>query len=226
MRHVVRRLRDDESGISLVETLVVMLLSALMMAAAGSMFVTVAKQTAAAEDVRRSTADASNIMNVVSTSVRASIQNPVKDAPPAAAIVEAGPRSLTIISYTDAGPRFETPLRLQYLVDSAGRMIENRWNPTVTGGYAVFPSMTTAPTASRVLGNVVVNSASEPLFRYFDVSGDAVLPGSTGRLSDTNRDRVVAVLFTVKVRADGSDEIVELHSRIGMPNLNLGADEE
>ena len=43
----------------------------------GTMFVTVAKQTVAAQGVRRSTADASNIMNVLSTTIRASIKNAV-----------------------------------------------------------------------------------------------------------------------------------------------------
>lgn len=219
---VLRRLRHEDSGVSLVESLVVMMLSALMMTVAGTMFVTISTQTAQATDIRRSTADASNIMNVVSTSVRASVKNAVaSSATPDPAVVAGTPTSLTIISYTDAGPSFETPLRLRYRVDSVGRMIEDRWNSSVVNGYAVFPSMSATPTATRVLGNVVVNTSSEPVFRYYNAAGTELSAAGSG-LSATNRAAVVEVLFVVKVRADGSDETVELHSRIGMPNMNFG----
>jgi hypothetical protein len=218
----LRRLRHEDSGVSLVESLVVMMLSALMMAIAGTMFMTVSSQTAAVEDIRRSTADASNIMNVVSTSVRASVKNAVaSSATPDPAVVAGTPTSLTVISYTDAGPSFETPLRLRYRIDASGRMIEDRWNSTVVNGYAVFPAMSATPTATRILGNVVVNTSSEPVFRYFNAGGAELSAGGTG-LNPTNRAAVAEVLFVVKVRAEGSDETVELHSRIGMPNMNLG----
>lgn len=222
MNAVLRRLRRDDSGVTLVETLVVMMLSALMMTIAGTMFMTVMTQTATAENIRRSTADASNIMNVVSTSVRASVKNAVaSSATPDPAVVQGTPTSLTIISYTDAGPSFETPLRLRYRVDAEGHMIEERWNPSIVGGYAVFPAMTATPTATRILGNVVVNTVGEPLFRYFNAAGAELSAGGTG-LSAESRAAVVEVLFVVKVRADRSDEVVELHNRIGMPNMDFG----
>ena len=222
MNALLRRLRHEDSGVTLVETLVVMMLSAIMMTIAGTMFVAVSMQTAAAEDIRRSTADASNIMNVVSTSVRASVKNAVaSSATPDPAVVAGTPTSLTIISYTDAGPSFETPLRLRYRIDSSGRMIEDRWNSTVVNGYAVFPAITTTPTATRILGNVVVNTSSEPVFRYYNAAG-LELSASGAGLNPTSRAAVVEVLFVVKVRAEGSEETVELHSRIGMPNMNFG----
>lgn len=218
---VLRRLRHEDSGISLVESLVVMMLSALMMTLAGSMFITVVRQTTTAEDIRRSTADASNIVNVVTTSVRASVKNAVStSATPDPAVVVGTPMTVTVITYTDAGPSFETPLRLRYRVDSAGRMIEDRWNPTIVSGYAVFPAMTATPSATRVLGNVVVNTSTDPLFRYFDASGAELSAAGTG-LSATSRAAVVEVLFVVRVRADGSNEVVELHNRIGMPNMDF-----
>jgi prepilin-type N-terminal cleavage/methylation domain-containing protein len=219
LRH---RVQHEDSGVSLIESLVVMMLSALMMTIAGTMFMTVSTQTAKAEDIRRSTADASNIMNVVSTSVRASVRNAVANsATPDPAVVVGTPTSVTVISYTDAGPSFETPLQLRYWVDAEGRMIEDRWNPSVVNGYTVFPDVSSTPTATRVLGNVVVNTSGEPIFRYFDAAGTELSASGTG-LSETSRAAVVEVLFVVRVRADGSDEVVELHNRIGMPNMNFG----
>lgn len=225
MMRALGRLRHDERGVTLVETLVVMVLSGILMSITAVFFVTVTKQTLQAEDIRRSTADASNIMNVVSTSIRAAVRNAVENSPnPDPAVVAASPTSITVITYTDAGPSFETPLRLRYQVDGAGRMIEERWNATKVHGYAVFPSMSTQPAATRILGNVVVNSSSEPLFRYFDSSGGSL--GGSGSLTSAQRNSVTAVRFTVKVRAEDSDEVVVLDNTVGMPNMDLGLTNE
>lgn len=224
MMRGLHRARRDESGVTLVETLVVMVLSGILMSITAVFFVTVTKQTMQAEDIRRSTADASNIMNVVSTSIRAAVRNAVESSPnPDPAVVAATPTTITIISYTDAGPSFETPLRLRYRVDSAGRMVEDRWDASLVHGYAVFPSMTTEPDATRILGNVVVNSSGEPLFRYYDTNGGQL--GGSGALTSTQRSNVTSVRFSVKVRADGSDEVVVLENTVGMPNMDLGLTE-
>jgi prepilin-type N-terminal cleavage/methylation domain-containing protein len=221
MMRTLVRLRSDDRGVTLVETLVVMVLSGILMSITAVFFVTVTKQTLQAEDIRRSTADASNIMNVVSTSIRAAVRNAVESSPnPDPAVVAASPTSITVITYTDAGPSFETPLRLRYSVDSEGRMIEERWNATLIHGYAVFPSMSTNPASTRILGNVVVNSSSEPLFRYFDAGGGQL--GGSGTLTSAQRNSVTSVRFTVKVRAEESREVVELDNTVGMPNMDLG----
>lgn len=215
-----RQLKRDDAGVTLVETLVVMVLSAILMSITGVFFVTVTKQTMMSEDIRRSTADASNIMNVVSTSIRAAVRNAVASSPnPDPAVVAANATSITIITYTDAGPSFETPLRLRYRVDSQGRMVEDRWDANVVNGYAVFPSMTVNPASTRILGNVVVNTSGEPLFRYYNTSGGPV--GGSGDLTATQRGTVTSVRFVVKVRADGSNEVVVLDNTVGMPNMDF-----
>lgn len=221
----IRRAREDDKGVTLIETLVVMVLSALLMTIAATFFVTVTKQTMASENIRASTADASNIVNVVSTSIRASIRNAKASSPnPDPAIVEGSATAVTIISYTDAGPSFELPVRLRYSVDAQGRMVEQRWLASEVGGYAVFPAMSVTPDAVRVLGNVVVNTSVEPLFRYYDVTGAPL--GAVTALNATERDAVTSVRFRVKVRAENSDQVVDLDNTIGMPNMNLGVLEE
>ncbi|WP_187264893.1 PilW family protein [Homoserinibacter sp. GY 40078] len=225
MSELVRVLRNgrmrDDAGITLVEALVVMVLSTLLMSITVTFFVNVSQHTIRAEGLRRSTADASNIMNVVSTSIRAAVRNAVATSPnPDPAIVAGSTTSVTVITYTDAGPSFETPLRLRYRVDGEGRMIEDQWQASVVNGYAVFPSMTTAPNSTRVLGNVVVNTSGEPLFRYYSVTGSQL--GTGGTLSSSERAAVTTVRFNVRVRASNSHEVVVLDNTIGMPNMNLG----
>ncbi|MCS0498626.1 prepilin-type N-terminal cleavage/methylation domain-containing protein [Protaetiibacter mangrovi] len=224
-----RRLRREEAGVTLVETLVVMILSALLMSITVGFFVSVTKQTLQSESIRRSTSDASNIMNVVSTAIRASVNNAVQSSTtPDPAVVAASATSLTVMTYTDAGVSgsvgnvFETPLRVRYRVDAQGRMLEDRWTATKNAqGYAVFPSMSTAPSSTRILGNVVVNASSDALFRYYNASGAQL--GTSGDLTLAQRTAVTSVRFVVKVQADNSTDVVELDNTIGMPNMDLAA---
>lgn len=218
----LKRLRErgHDAGVTLVEVLVVGLVSAIVMSMASAMFIVVAKQTIVAEDVRRSTADASNIMNVVSTTIRASIRNAVESTTvPDPAIVRGTAMELTVISYTDAGPSFETPLQLRYSITN-GQMIEERWLPSIVRGYAVFPSLNATPSSRRILGNVVVNAANEPLFRYYNAVGTELTPTASG-LTLVNREATATVRINVKVRAADSLEVVELINNVGMPNMNL-----
>jgi len=219
----IRRRLDaarNEDGISLIELMVASFLSLLILVAVCSMFIMVAKQTVISQGARLSTADASNIVNVVSTTIRASINNAVQGQDtPDPAIVSATPSALVIISYTDAGPSFQTPLQIRYQI-VGGRMTEDRWKPTVVSGYAVFPAVTTTPYQSRKLGDVVVNTAAEPLFRYFDATGAEQVPSASG-LSLTQRQATASVTFDVKVLAQNSQQVVEVQNNVGMPNMAL-----
>jgi hypothetical protein len=184
------------------------------------MFIVVAQQTVASQGTRLSTADASNIVNVVSTTIRASINNAVQGTDtPDPAIVSGTSSAVVVISYTDAGPSFETPLQIRYQI-VGGRMTEDRWQPSVVQGYAVFPAVITAPSQTRTLGNVVVNTALEPLFRYYDSAGTELVPGATG-LTLAQRQATTSVKFDVKVLANNSHEVVEVQNTVGMPNTAL-----
>lgn len=219
LKRLLDRSRRD-AGVTLAEVLVVGLVSAIVMSMAGAFFVIIAKQTVVAEDVRRSTADSSNIMNVLSTTIRASIRNAVESTTvPDPAIVKGTAMQLTVISYTDAGPSFETPLQLRYSI-SNGRLVEERWLPSVIRGYAVFPALTATPNSRRTLGNVVVNAANEPLFRYYNAAGTELIPTASG-LTLVDRESAAMVRINVKVRALDSLEVVELINNVGMPNMNL-----
>jgi hypothetical protein len=221
IRRLIERARRDD-GVTLAEVMVVGMVSGIVLAICGAFFVVVAKQTVVSEDVRRSTADASNIMNVVSTTIRASIRNSVESSTvPDPAIVKGTAMQLTVISYTDAGPSFETPLQLRYSINTEGQMIEERWKPSIVRGYAVFPALTTTATSRRVLGNVVVNAANEPLFRYYNAVGTELTPAATTGLTLTDRESAATVRVNVKVKAQDSQEVVELVNLVNMPNMNL-----
>lgn len=232
--------RGDE-GVSLIELMVVMMLSTILLGLVATLFVNVSVKTTQGVDVRSSTADASNIMNAVSTTVRGSVPidvAPNSDGslnPPLPAIKTAGANSLVIYSYTDAGPSFPVPLQIRYSVNGQGRMVEDRWaatgctlaNPSAcTTAYPKYKATTTTPDATRILGNVVVNTMQcavgdttcqlEPLFRYYDICGTQLgtdKDGAQSRIAD-----VAWIEFNVRVRASDSQQDVRLVNRIGLGN--------
>lgn len=241
----LRTRRTDDAGVSLIELMIVMILSGLVLAMIMQFYVTIARSTTESGDIRSSTAEASNIMNVVSTSVRASVDIPVNPPdpanppPPTPAVRKGTLNELTITTYTDAGPSFPVPLQIRYYVDSAGRMIEQRWvatgcdidNPSACSViYPTYPAITTTPDASRVLGNLVVNRAnctagdptctSDPLFSYFAADRTTQLGLGSGGLTAAEREAVAYVRFNLKVRAFDSATVIELDNLVGMPNLS------
>jgi len=243
MKSLRRRIADD-SGVSLIELMIVMLLSALVLAMLVQFYVTVARSTAESGDTRASTAEASNIMNVVSTSVRAAVDIPVNPPDPAnppapTPAVRAGKlNEVTITTYTDAGPSFPVPLQIRYYVDSEGHMVEQRWvangcdigNPSACKvTYPVYPATTTTPGAQRILGNLVVNRANcaagdtsctnDPLFTYFAADRTTQLGLGTGGLTAAERDQVAFIRFNLKVHASDSSVVIELDNLVGMPNV-------
>lgn len=238
------RLRDD-SGVSLIELMVVMILSAVIMAMIVPFYVTVAMKTTQSNDIRESTAEASNIMNVVSTTVRASVDIPVNPPdpsnppPPIPAIKKGSAVEVVVTSYTDAGPTFPVPLQIRYYVDATGHMIEQRWvaqgcdinlPSACKVAYPVYPSITSTPQAERTIGNLVVNRGgcaagdpsctSEPLFTYFAADRTTQLGLAPSGLTAAELDQVAYVRFDLKVRASDSGKVIALDNIVGMPNVN------
>lgn len=207
---VRRRAPRGDAGVSLVELLIVMLLSGLVLTIAASMFVNVARITVDTGDERESTAHAANIMDVVSTDIRAST-NLFSGATTTFAVLAATRDSMTIITYTDAGPSFGSPYQIRFRM-SAGRLVEDRWNPSA----AAFPR-TSAPTASRVLGEQVLNTR---LFRYFDSTGAEIAAPGSG-MTATDRARVASIEVTLEVVAPDSTRSVVLVNNVGMPNMQV-----
>lgn len=237
----LRRRRTSDEGVSLIELMVVMLLSTLILSVVVTLFVNVARHTTESIDLRSSTADASNIMNAVSTTVRGAVPVDVQPTssgvpnPPLPAIKTAEANTLVVYSYTDAGPSFPVPLQVRYRVDAQGRMVEDRWaasgcslsDPSAcTAIYPTYAATTTTPQASRILGNIVVNVTQcasgdatcqlEPLFRYYDICGTQLGSDSAG--AQSRIDDIAWIEFNVRVRASDSQEDVRLVNRIGLGN--------
>ncbi len=216
----VRRRLDlkSEKGVSLVEMLVTMLISGILLAIVGNMFVNIARITtnSNATTVRSSTA--ANLVEELSEVIRQAAPNAVAtsdDADPA--VVVATATTLTIYSYTDANPAAPAPVKVSFRVDAAGNLIEDRTAAVISASYWVF----TGTTTSRTLPGPI---APAGLFTYLDASG-AVIPISGTGLTLVQRGAVASIRLTLTLPnsttvGTGSDPIVILNT-VGMPNLKI-----
>lgn len=210
IRRMRRRFGAGDEGISLVELLVVMMLSALVMTLAGTMFINVARATMSATSLRQSTAQAANIMAVATTDIRAATRVPRSTGDPHPAVQPgSGARQLVLVTFSDAGPALDAPIQVRYRVDR-GRMVQDRWATSST-----YPLATTPP-SSRVVGEAV--NTSGRIFTYFDLTGAQITDLSTEALRAT----VAEIRVELTVTAPDTGESVEIVNDVGMPNVRVG----
>jgi prepilin-type N-terminal cleavage/methylation domain-containing protein len=115
-------------------------------------------------------------------------------------------------SVVDNGPR-----RVRIYVDSASQLIEEVVKPDAS---SVPPAYTYngAPTR-RFVGRYVANTASQPIFRYFDANGAELIPAP---LSASNRLAVNSVQITLAIRRSTTFPIANttLVNTVRLPNID------
>jgi len=208
----------SDAGVSLVELIVVMMITGIVLAIVGSMFVNVAQVTATSNATNTRSSIAANIVNEMSKVIRTSSNNAVDgNDDPDPAVVAATATSLTVYSYVDTSPTNPMPTKVTFRVDSNGTVFEDRVAASVSGSYYVF----TGATTTRNLGGPIVGT---DLFTYLDSGNKAITPDSTGKLSFDQRNTVASIKVTLTIANSsrtGSSDPVRIVNTIGMPNLLL-----
>ncbi|MBU1589494.1 MAG: prepilin-type N-terminal cleavage/methylation domain-containing protein [Actinobacteria bacterium] len=214
---------DTDRGLSLVELIVVMMVTGIVLAIVGSMFVNVALVTANSNQTTTRSSIAANVMNEFSKVIRTASNNAIAGSDdPDPALVAATATSLTVYSYVDTSPTNPAPTKVTFRVDSSGMVFEDRVASSVSNGFYVF----TGATTTRPLGGPIV---STNLFTYLDASNTAItIP--TGGLQLADRNEVASIKVTITIAntttngtaagSNGNDP-VSIVNTIGMPNLLL-----
>jgi prepilin-type N-terminal cleavage/methylation domain-containing protein len=230
LRAALRRRLDpkSDSGLSLVELIVVMFITGIVLAIVGSMFINVAYVTANSNSTTTRSSIAANVMNEMSEVIRTAANNAVVTSDdPDPAIVSGTVSALTVYSYVDTSATNPMPSKVTFRVDSSGTVFEDRIVGTVSGSYYVF----TGATTTRNLGGPVLATS---LFTYLDASNQVVTPATAGTppsLSLLQRNAVASVKVTITIAnntttkgstsAPGGNDPVTIIKTIGMPNLLL-----
>src|SRR5665647_2329800 len=99
---------------SLTELIVAMMVTGIVLAIVGTMFVNVAKVTSNSNKTTTRSNTASNIMSAISTVIRPAVDNAVSGAADDPAVVSATPLSLTIYSLVNTNAVSPQPTKVAY----------------------------------------------------------------------------------------------------------------
>jgi Tfp pilus assembly protein PilV len=230
IRTALRRMRSEESGLSLIELLVSGLLTVCIMVMIGSMFVQTAKLTTQSTQTSRSNAVASNIANEVTSVLRVATTLPKSgQILPEPAILSGDAETLTLYSFSNTDPNNPAPVRIKFTISSLPdrNVIEERCTATSSGGFWTFgacASLTTRNLGGIVQpigGSVVIPGVvSEQFFTYYQANGTPILITPTS--PSTDRAKVSSIRVYVSVKAPGSTtNKAVISNTVVMGNLGL-----
>lgn len=212
--------RSRDSGVSLPELIITMALLGLLT----TIVMLLVTHLSSAFSHERSTNDnamtASNGMNELTRVIRAGtglrLTGASVDAP---VFVSAAKNSVVLYAYIDAESTDPRPLKVQFSVDTAGRVRETRWLATTTETPWAFSP---AAVSTRTIAHAVPAGAS-PLFRYFTATGGELTVPPAGTLTDADLKLVAAVRINLTVQTDPSGRVdpVELRNTVSIPNLGV-----
>ncbi len=224
------RLRDDESGLSMTELLVSAILTAIMLAMIGTMFVQTTRLTTAAGQTHNSNAVAASMSNGITSVLRTATTLAKSGSEiPDAAIVSGTRNALTLYAFSNTNAANPAPVKITFSitdVDSDGHLeiTETRCTGVASGGFWTFGGC--ASTANRRFGEGIQNSVSDTLFAYRTAGGAPIVIGNNP-LSDAQRAVVGSIVVTVRVKAPGStNDPVVITSTVVLRNLGLDTGED
>jgi Tfp pilus assembly protein PilV len=226
IRRVLRRIRSDESGLSLTELLVSSMLTLGILAMVGNMFIQTAAITSQSTQTNNSNNIAANIANEVAATVRVATNlSKSGQALPDPAIVSGSRESLTLYSLSNTDPDNPAPVRVKYTINSDREVIEERCTGTASGGFWTFGSC--ASLTTRNLGGAVtaLTGVDDQFFTYYTAANQPIVIAA-GNLTATQRATVASIRIYVSVKADGSEtKQAVISNTVFMGNLGLDQSE-
>lgn len=230
VRKALKRLREEQSGLSFVEIMVAITLTTVIMIMVTSMFIQTAKISTAAGQIRDANGNASNIANRVTSVLRVATSNPRQNSTPEPAVVDGTRSSLTIYSLSDVtNPTSPAPVKVTFTFTPAtaskpGFVTEVRCTGNTSGSYFTFSPC--ASSTSRVIGDGVLapTGPANQLFTYMDVNGTVLVPGTggTGSLTAAQEAIVASIIVTVRTQQKGSTtQPVLVSNTVVLRNIGL-----
>lgn len=222
LRLALRRLRQEESGLSLVELLVSGLLTVALLVMVGTMMVQMSKITMASNETTRSNNVASNIANEITTTLRVASTIPVSGGAASAIVPGSNKERIEFYTLSNAVAAAPVAVKVTIWVDAA----RDVWITRCTGipqSSGLYTYTTCANTETRKIGGPVSvsTSADDQLFTYYNSATPN--PAVVNPTTDTIARTVASVRVYVSVKADtysGTKKVV-INNRVVLGNLGL-----
>lgn len=216
----LRALRDrGDAGVTLTELIVTMALLSVVTTLILVMVTSVARNFTHERTATDNAMNASNGMNELTRVIRSGtslqLTGVVEQQPP---FISAGTNSVLMYVYIDADSANPRPLKVQFSIDSSGRVRETRWLATTSKSPWTFSTSSSVRTIARS-----VPAGAPQLFRYFDAGGNELVVPNTGTLTAAQIDLVASVQISLTVQSDTSSRVapVTLQNTVGIPNLGV-----
>lgn len=212
------RLRADD-GVSLAELIVAIMILGVVLTVVTGTFSSLARATSQARTIDQATREATNGLDSMSRVVRAAANNPVPNSTTLApSFSVAGTDSMTLISAVNLSGSVNKPQQTSYRVDATTRRLVETTTQSVPVSSTFWEF--SGATSSRTLATPVAVIPT-PLFRYYDVAGQQLLPQANGLLTDDQEKSVASVSITLSVAgaSPGTDDDVTLSSVVLLTNL-------
>ncbi|TFD06671.1 prepilin-type N-terminal cleavage/methylation domain-containing protein [Cryobacterium sp. TMT1-2-2] len=215
------RAGNRESGLSLVELLVSIVLLGVLLTMTSGLYISATRSLDQAKSLGSNTRQVSNGMNEVARVIRAATANPVAGHPLTdPALEQATAEALTLYAYVNLGMSAQRPVKIQLAVDADRRLIETRWaSIALAGGFFTFE---TTPQSTRIVAETVAPSRTA-LFRYLDSAGVPVASAGAFTATELRSIAAISVNLTVQASVTDSRSAVTLQNTVGMPNVALAA---
>lgn len=210
-------------GQSLVEMIVVVFIFVLVMTTVTGAFLSVHRTTDEIDNRFENTGEAQKLIAALTKDVRTA--TPLSSGN--SAFLLADKRQITFygdLNYvTGVDPRF--PNKVDLLIDStnpaAPVLNEYIWVPTNNGTTDATPIYTTAPTTLRLVGQYVANSASDPIFQYYDADGVA-LTSLPLNAQDQLLVRTIKISLSVRKQTSRTVQPTRVESTVRLANVIYG----
>jgi prepilin-type N-terminal cleavage/methylation domain-containing protein len=173
MTTLMRKLRDRrqdegaESGFTLMEMLVAMLVFTIFATMVLEIYVTLVTQQVSTNNRFNNTGEAQTVMDRLSSELRAAVYCACGSTP-AAPIASAGANSITFYAALGGSTG---PTEIQFQL--SGSQLTETDTPANTGGTSPSWTFTGSPTVS-ILSPSIGNSSSTPLFTYYNQADQAL----------------------------------------------------
>jgi prepilin-type N-terminal cleavage/methylation domain-containing protein len=216
-RSPLRNRATSDAGVTLVELMVAMALTAVVSTLLVSVFVSISRSTTRESLSSTNSETATVAMRELSRIIRAGTEIATSGGTTLPVFLEAGANTVTLHAFTDTGSAAPRPVVVSFRV-IGGVLTETRRAATTSASPWTFAAVAGAPrTVARGLGGDGATST----FTYLDAAGSTISPPAGGVLTATQRASVAAVTVRVRVQGDatGLASAALLENTVGITNL-------
>jgi Tfp pilus assembly protein PilW len=223
----LRRLRTDESGLSMTELLVSSIVTMGILLIVTSMFIQTTRITSATMQTRVSNGIAANLVNEISAVLRVSTTNAMANQTVAAPAIVSGTRSsVEVYAFSNTSASSPAPVKIKFALDAQGVVSETRCVGVASNGYWTFTSCVSTK-VRKFDGILLPTGTTDQMFTYLDANNQPILIG-TGSLSTTDPasptyvGNVVSIQVIVRAQpVTSKTDPVVIKNTIVLRNLGL-----